>query len=157
MRRLCMCFGRVRRVGVAVSLGLVFSMVGCADPSSAQAPDAQPASQAPQAPLPARRSNVATPFITLSPSSVNVAPGARVLLTAKPGGGEAMLFTVDWHVQEGAAGGTVEGVATRQADGTYTATYSAPADAAGPYHVTASLREYPAAVATATITVVPRR
>ena len=64
-----------------------------------------------------------------------------------------MLFTVDWHVQEGAAGGSVEGTAARQSDRSYAATYTAPADGAGPYHVSASLHEYPAASAVATIEV----
>lgn len=161
MRSLCMSLDEARRLGTVVSLALVLSSTGCVDPSAAQPVNAQRPSGAPSAaststPTATRRSNVATPFVTLSPRAAELLPGATVLLTATPGGGEAMLFSVDWHVQEGAAGGTVEGDARRREDGTYTATYTAPAQGTGPFHVTASLREYPAASAVATLTVLRR-
>ncbi len=156
MRSSCMPLDAGRRVGALVLVAVVLSAVGCVDPTLAQQANVARAPDPSSAPPTARRSNVATPFITLTPTTVEVPPGAKVLLTAKPGGGEAMLFTVDWQVQEGSAGGTVEGVAARHADGTYTATYTAPADGAGPYHVTASLREYPAASAVSTIALLRR-
>ena len=161
MRSLCMSLDEARRLGTVVSLALVLSSTGCVDPSAAQPVNAQRPSGAPSAaststPTAARRSNVATPFVTLSPRAAELLPGATVLLTATPGGGEAMLFSVDWHVQEGAAGGTVEGDARRREGGTYTATYTAPAEGTGPFHVTASLREYPAASAVTTLTVLRR-
>jgi hypothetical protein len=125
---------------VALLLGLAVSAAGCADP-----PATRPG---------VHRSNVATPFVTLSPSEAKVLPGAKITLTAKPGGGEAMRFTVDWRVQEEAAGGQVEGIAARQDDGTYVAVYTAPTSGQGPYHVTVSLHEYPQARAMATIDLV---
>ncbi|RQP22638.1 hypothetical protein [Piscinibacter terrae] len=143
-------------ISIAVLLALV-SLVGCADPSAAAPPGSPPAPEASSAPIVrpgVSRSNVATPFVTLSPSEVAVVPGAKVTLTAKPGGGEAMRFTVDWQVQEEAAGGSVERVTAPQADGTFAATYTAPMDGQGPYHVTARLHEYPQATAVTTITVV---
>jgi len=141
----CISWNHARRLSGVLSLGLVFSVLGCADPSAAQAPSS------------ARRSNVATPFITLSPSSAEVAPGASVVLTAKPQGGEAMLFSVDWRIKEGPAGGAIAGGTARNAEGAYEATYTAPTAGAGPFHVAASIREYPAATAVTTIAIAPRR
>lgn len=132
------------RLGAVLSLGLVLCVIGCADPSAAQAPPG------------ARRSNVAQPFVTLTPSAVEVAPGASVVLTAKPQGGEAMLFAVDWRIKEGPAGGLIASDGKRSAEGTYLATYTAPASGAGPFHVEASIREYPAATAVTAVTIVRR-
>ena len=65
-----------------------------------------------------------------------------------------MLFTVEWTVVEGSAGGRVE-PGKRHPDGSYEATYVAPA-AAGTYHVTATIREFPAATAATEIRVMQR-
>src|ERR1700730_11114698 len=111
-------------------LGVACSVMGCAQDSTAVAQSS------------ARRSNVAPPFITLLPASIALAPGASAVLTAKPQGGEAMLFSVEWKVREGAAGGTIKGGETRNPDGTFDATYTAPATAGGPFHVIATIREY---------------
>ena len=157
MRSLCMSLDEVLRPRVALLLGLVMSAVGCADQPAAQMMTAPQASDVAPAPSAARRSNVATPFVTLTPSTIDVLPGAKMLLTAKPGGGEAMRFTVEWQVQEGPAGGSIDVDASRHDDGSYAATYTAPMQGDGPYHVTVRLREYPQADATATVTLVRRR
>ena len=110
--------------------------------------------QAQQAPQPQRRSNVVAPTITMTTPRVEVSPGARIRLVARAAGGEALLFSVDWRVTEGSAGGQVEAGA-RADDGTYAATYTAPA-AGGTFHVTATLHEYPAATAATEVRVTPR-
>lgn len=100
------------------------------------------------------RSNVQSPSITTAQSRLDASAGSRTALRAQPRGGEAMLFTVDWKVVEGAAGGSVE-TGRRSADGSYEATYTAPANP-GTYHVTATIREYPAANATTEVRVIAR-
>ena len=66
---------------------------------------------------------------------------------------EAILFSVNWSIREGAAGGTILPAPKRQADGGYTAVYQAPMVGNGPFHVIATLREFPAAVAEASVQV----
>jgi hypothetical protein len=100
---------------------------------------------------------VAPPFITLSPQSAELPHGGSVVLTARPQGGEAMLFSVDWKIEEGAAGGAISGAASRKSDGTFEMTYTAPAIGTGPFHVVAAIRQYPAASAVATIAMAPGR
>ncbi len=136
-------WNRAARIGAVLSLGL--AVIGCSAPSAAQAPSG------------ARRSNVVPPFVTLEPAAVELAPGASVRLTARPRGGEAMLFSIDWRIDEGPAGGVIADGTARLADGSFQATYIAPATGAGPFHVAASIREYPAAAAVTTITILPRR
>ena len=94
--------------------------------------------------------------IALSVEVLRVAPGQSVVVTARPRGGEAMLFTVDWSVEEGRAGGTLVPNARRD-DGTYEATYTAPATGSGTFHLSATIREYPSAVARALVEVQARR
>jgi hypothetical protein len=118
-------------------------LAGCAASAPAQEP-----------PTAARRSNVAPPSIAMSTRELQVAPGSRVMLTARTGGGEAMLFTVDWKVVEGDAGGRVE-PGRRNSDGSYEAAYTAPA-VGGTYHVTATIREFPSATATTVVRVTAR-
>ena len=113
----------------------------------ASTPPAGAQSQSP----PARQSNVVKPSIEMTTRDVVVARGSRTLLKAQVRGGEAMLFTVDWHIAEGAAGGSVK-PARRNDDGSYEAEYTAP-QAPGLYQVTATIREFPAAVVTAAIRV----
>jgi hypothetical protein len=98
---------------------------------------------------PARRSNVAPPSIEMAAPRLEVAPGSRVAIVARTHGGEAILFTVDWAVVEGA--GQVQ-AGRRSDDGSYEATYTAPATR-GTYHVTATIREFPSATATAEVRV----
>ena len=104
----------------------------------------------------ARRSNVAPPSIALSPVSLKLVAGDSAVITARPAGGEAMMFSVDWHVQEGAAGGSIT-AAPRKPDGTFDATYTAPSGRGGSFHVVAALHEYPSALAVTSVEVVPRQ
>ena len=97
------------------------------------------------------RPRVAQPRIELAPAAIEVAPGSRVQFTARASGGEAILFSVDWSIREGAAGGTIVPARKRQADGSCTAVYQAPTVGSGPFHVIAILREFPAAVAEASV------
>jgi hypothetical protein len=129
-----MCFMRLAWV-----LGAAFVLAGCASSPPAQAQAA------------ARRSNVAPPSIEMMASQVDVSRGASVVLTARTHGGEAMLFSVDWKVAEGAGGGRVA-AGPRHDDGSYGATYTAPA-ASGTYYVTATIHEFPSAKATTEIRV----
>lgn len=108
------------------------------------------------APSNAKRSNVSPPSITLSPVSLTLAAGNSAVITARTAGGEAMLFSVDWRVQEGAAGGSITGASARKPDGTFDAAYTAPRDGAGRFHVVATLHEYPSAFAVTSVEVVPR-
>jgi hypothetical protein len=100
------------------------------------------------------RPRVPDPMIALSPGEITVDPGARVILTALPSGGEAILFSVDWSVSEGDQGGALAPDDGRHDDGSFTATYTAP-DQGGPFHVVASLHEFPAVQAVATISLRP--
>jgi|GEM_PF-5326798 len=91
------------------------------------------------------------PTITLTPATASVTTGATTVLTATlkdaPSGA-----AIDWSIQEGAAGGTLS-APTVNADGSVQVTYTAPASAAGTYHVVAALRGNDAVKATGTITV----
>lgn len=100
---------------------------------------------------PPRRPKVPQPRVELVPNAIEVAPGSRVRFTARASGGEAILFSVNWSIREGAAGGTIEPARKREDDGSYTAVYQAPAAGNGPFHVVATLREFPAAVAEASV------
>jgi hypothetical protein len=102
---------------------------------------------------PPRRPRVPQPRVELAPSSIEVAPGSRVQFTARASGGEAILLSVNWSIREGAAGGTLVPARKRQDDGSYTAVYQAPTVGSGPFHVIATLREFPSAVAEASVQV----
>ena len=94
------------------------------------------------------------PSLSLAPASSSLKGGQSMVFTARPAGGEAMLFSVDWALQEGEAGGIVMGGDKRLPDGSFVATYTAPAAGAGHvYHLTATIHEYPAARAVSTIEV----
>src|SRR5437660_12902745 len=84
--------GPARSFSGLLLVGCACWVVGCVGPSVAEAQSG------------ARRSNVAPPFITLSPAPIELAHGASAVLTATPQGGEAMLFCVEWQISEGAAG-----------------------------------------------------
>ena len=117
------------RRSVAGALAMVIAgLAACASPTRVAAPV------------------VPQPRLELLPGQLQLAPGAEALLAARPGGGEAMLFHVDWQVVEGEAGGRLEASESRDEDGRYLARYTAPA-AEGVFHVVARLREYPAAEA----------
>jgi hypothetical protein len=116
------------------------------------ADESQPTGSEP-GPAPPRRPRVAQPQIELAPALVEVAPGSRVQLIARCSGGEAILFSVKWSIREGAAGGTIVPARKRQADGSYTAVYQAPAVGGGTFHVIATLREFPSAVAETSVQV----
>jgi hypothetical protein len=105
------------------------------------------------APAPPRRPRVLQPRLELSPTAVEVAPGSRAQFIARASGGEAILFSVDWSIREGTAGGTIVPAHKRQDDGSYRAEYRAPMVGSGPFHVIATLRQFPAAVAEASVQV----
>ncbi len=100
-----------------------------------------------------RRSRVLQPRLELSPSAIEVAPGSRVQFIARAFGGEAILFSVDWSIREGASGGRILPAPKRQKEGSCTAVYRAPTLGSGPFHVIAALREFPAVVAEASVQV----
>jgi hypothetical protein len=141
--------GLARRLGAWLAplpaLLLACQVAGCA---------AEPAPITAAAP---RRSNVAPPTLTLLPASVTLTAGSSMVFTARPAGGEAMLFSVDWAVDEGPAGGTVSATGKHLSDGGYEARYTAPSTGFGPFHLVARLHEYPSAQAVASITVRPVR
>jgi hypothetical protein len=101
----------------------------------------------------ARRPRVPQPRLELSPAAIEVAPGSRVQFVARASGGEAILFSVDWSIREGTAGGTIVPAPKRDNDGGYRAEYRAPMAGGGPFHVIATLRQFPAAVAQASVQV----
>jgi hypothetical protein len=104
-------------------------------------------------PGPPQRSRVPQPRVELAPGLVEVAPGSRVQFTARASGGEAILFSVQWSIREGTAGGTIEPAHRREDDGSYRAVYQAPMVGSGPFHVIATLHEFPAAAAEASVRV----
>jgi hypothetical protein len=112
----------------------------------------QPPGSKPGPGLP-RRPRVPQPRLELSPTAIEVAPGSRVQFIARASGGEAILFSVDWSIREGTAGGTIVPARKRGDDGSYRAEYRAPMVGSGPFHVIARLREFPAAVAQASVQV----
>src|SRR5215470_4079480 len=57
------------------------------------------------APGPPRRPRVPQPRVELAPGAIEVAPGSRVQFTARASGGEAILFSINWAIREGRAGG----------------------------------------------------
>jgi hypothetical protein len=114
--------------------------------------ESQPPGSEPGPGLP-RRPRVAQPRIELAPTAIEVAPGSRVQFVARASGGEAILFSVNWSIREGRVGGTIVPARKRQADGGYTAVYQAPTVGSGPFHVIATLHEFPAAVAEASVRV----
>jgi hypothetical protein len=116
------------------------------------AAERQPAGSEPAPALP-QRPRVPEPRLALAPTAIEVAPRSRVQFIARVTGGEAILFSVNWSIREGAAGGTILPAPKRQADGGYTAVYQAPMVGNGPFHVIATLREFPAAVAEASVQV----
>jgi len=89
---------------------------------------------------------VSIPTLSVSPNTVHTSNGTQVKLTAQPAGGEAMLFSVDWSVREGAPGGRIE-TGSRTNSGAYEATYFAPDSGSGPFHIDVKLHEYPSAKA----------
>jgi len=115
--------------------------------AESQPPESEAGSRLP------RRPRVMQPRLELSPAAIEVAPGSRVQFIARASGGEAILFSVDWSIREGAAGGTILPAPKRQDDGSYTAVYQAPTVGSGPFHVIATLREFPTAVAEASVQV----
>jgi hypothetical protein len=120
---------------MAKLLGVLFAAAACASTLGALARPIVPAMH-----------------ITLTPSTLTVAPGTSVVLTAQARGGEAMRLFVDWSIREGAEGGAIA-VTGEHIDGSATAVYTAPAASARPVHVMATVRHFPAVRACATITV----
>jgi hypothetical protein len=86
------------------------------------------------------------PAVQVFPDSVVTPLGGQVKLTARPTGGEAILFSVDWSVAEGTQGGYIES-GSRNKQGELEAIYFAPRSGSGPFHIVAKLHEYPAATA----------
>jgi len=95
-----------------------------------------------------------TPTLTLFPDTVQIFAGTQITLTAKPSGGEAMLFSVDWSINEGETGGRIE-AGTRNSEGAYEATYFAPTSGLGPYHIQAQLHDYPSVTARSIVYLIP--
>jgi len=125
---------RRRRIA-AMLVPLIASLVACAAPTP-----------------PAARPSVPQPRLELQPTQLQLAPGGDARLVARPQGGEAILFHVDWQLAEGEAGGRLEPGEARADDGSYAARYVAPARE-GVFHVVARLREYPSVEARAEIRV----
>jgi hypothetical protein len=115
-----------RRCIAAALLPLIAGLAACAAPTP-----------------PAIRPVVPQPRLELQATRLQLAPGAEARLVARPQGGEAILFHVDWQLAEGEAGGRLEPGDARTDDGSYAARYVAPARE-GVFHVVARLREYPA-------------
>ena len=130
----------------AVGLGLLALL----PPRGGGSADLAPPAPEPARPVP-RRPLVPEPRLTLTPASIELAPGERVELVAVPSGGEAMLFSVDWSIREGSTGGTLLPGPGRREDGSYAAIYQAPGAGSGSFHVVAALHEFPAVRAEATI------
>jgi hypothetical protein len=126
-------------------LALLSLMAGVA--AEVQPPESEPG------PGPPPRPRVAQPRLALAPTVIEVAPGSRVQFTARASGGEAILFSVNWSIREGKAGGTIVPARKRQDDGSYTAVYQAPRVGSGLFHVIVTLREFPSAQAEATVQV----
>lgn len=124
---------RRRRIAAAL-IPLIAGLAACAAPTP-----------------PAARPVVPQPRLELQPAQLQLAPGGEARLVARPQGGEAILFHVDWQLAEGEAGRLEPGEA-RADDGSYAARYVAPAKE-GVFHVVARLREYPAVEARAEIRV----
>lgn len=118
---------RRRRVAAALAM-VIAGLVGCASSPLVAAPI------------------VPQPRLELLPEQLQLLPGEAAKLKARPQGGEAILFHVDWQVVEGQSGGRLETSEARDEEGRYVARYVAPASE-GVFHVVARLREYPAAEA----------
>jgi len=97
---------------------------------------------------------VASPALKITPDTLEMASGTQITLSAKPTGGEAILFAVDWSIREGESGGHIE-PGIRNSSGAIEATYFSPGSGLGPFHVEAKLHEYPSATAKAVIYIVP--
>jgi hypothetical protein len=121
-------------------------------PGAGVAGESQPPGSEPGSGRP-RRPRVPQPRLELAPAAIEVAPGSRVQFIARASGGEAILFSVKWSIREGTAGGTIVPAHKRQDDGSYTAVYQAPTAGSGPFHVIATLHEFPAAAAEASVRV----
>ena len=103
------------------------------------------------------RPNIPTPKVSITPAQADVIPGGKVALEALAGGGEAIRFSIDWTLVEGAGAGTLTVEPDRPGEtGISRATFlPAPTVGTGTVHVTAQLHQYPAAIAQATITLLP--
>lgn len=133
----------VARAAGCCLFALLLPAGGCAFDLPTPAPAAVPA--------PARRPLVPQPRLTLTPATLELAPGERVMLLARPSGGEAILFSVDWSIREGTSGGQLFPETGRREDGSYAAVYQAPQLGSGPFHVRATLHEFPAVGAEASV------
>jgi hypothetical protein len=129
------------RLARLVPAGVALVLAGCAGSPPVQA----------QSDMAARRSNVVPPSISMAVGEAIAGPRSSIVLTARTQGGEAMLFTVDWKVAEGEAGGSVK-PRGRNASGAYEAEYTAPSTP-GTYHVIATIHEFPSATATTAVRV----
>ena len=138
-----------RQFVVQAAGSLLFALLplGAVVAVECQAPGSEPGSELP------RRPRVPQPRLELAPAVIEVTPGSRVQFIARASGGEAILFSVNWSIREGTAGGTIVPARKRQDDGSYTAVYQAPTVGSGPFHVIATLHEFPAAVAEASVQV----
>ena len=96
---------------------------------------------------------VRPPTVVMEPSTVELSGGQSLVVQAKPQGGEAIRFSIDWEIQEAPNGGSIRPIGGRSSDGTYQAHYQAPTEGSGPFHLIARIHEYPGAFASTTITV----
>ena len=92
--------------------------------------------------------------LTISPQTFSVRVGASQDVIARNSGGEAMRFTTDWTIKEGAVGGALSAPFVDGYDSTVS--YTAPSVPGGPFHIIASDHQDPTHyVAVATVTVTP--
>ena len=103
------------------------------------------------------RPSIPVPQVSITPAQAEVAPGRKVMLEAVASGGEVIRFSIDWTLVEGDAAGTVQIEPERPGETGISRATFVPSSTAGPatVHVTARLHQYPAAIAQATITIVP--
>ena len=96
---------------------------------------------------------VRPPTVVMEPRTVLMSGGQSLIVQAKPEGGEAIRFSIDWEIQEAPYGGSIRPIGGRSSDGTYQAQYQAPTEGSGPFHLIARIHEYPGAFASTTINV----
>ena len=96
---------------------------------------------------------VRPPMVMVEPNAIEISGGEAFVVQARPLGGEAIQFSIDWEIQEGPQAGSITAIGGRSADGIYRAEYKAPSAGKGPFHVIARIHEYPSSFASITLTV----
>jgi hypothetical protein len=96
---------------------------------------------------------VRPPTVMVEPVAIELKGGEAFVVQARPQGGEAIQFSIDWEMQEGPNAGSIEPIGGRTPEGIYQAEYKAPSEGSGPFHIIASIHEYPSSFATVLVTV----